>query len=94
MCQIFGKNNRNVKKGRNGKFEVSIQAVYGTLSDPRTLSDPELNYICKNFLSDPKIFQNCSLSDPGTKWPISLLKERTRKMGGRFYKVFISQFSF
>ena len=58
------------------------EALYGTLSDPRTLSDPELNYICKKPLSDPNIFQNCSLSDPRIKWPISQLKRRTRNMSG------------
>ena len=26
----------------------TVQTLYGTLSDPRTLNDPELNYICRN----------------------------------------------
>ena len=33
-------------------------------------------------LSDPNIFQNCSLCDPWIKWPISQLKKRIRNMSG------------
>ena len=32
--------------------------------------------------SDPNIFQNCSLSDPWIKWPISQLKKRARNTSG------------
>ena len=41
-------------------LDTDHNAVYGTSSDPRTLSHPEVNYICK---SEPNIFHNCSLSD-------------------------------
>ena len=30
------------------KFCTREKTLYGTLSDPRTLSDPEINYIGKN----------------------------------------------
>ena len=45
-------------KGSSHRREKG-QALYGTLSDPGSLSDPEP-------------LQNCSLSDTGKIWPISI----------------------
>ena len=41
-------------------------------------------------LSDPSIFQNCSLSDPCIKRPISQLKKRTRNISAVDFARYLS----
>ena len=45
-------------------FWAGSEGLYGTLSDPRILSDPEFNYICKNPLVIPTISRIAPLVIP------------------------------